>query len=63
MTVSLLVGTTKGLFQVTSEDRAAWSVDGPHCNLWPINHAIGDAGKGVIWAAGGGDWEGAGVWR
>ena len=63
MTVSLLVGTTKGLFQVTSEDRAEWSVDGPHCNLWPINHAIGDAGKGVIWAAGGGDWEGAGVWR
>ncbi|MYH60202.1 MAG: exo-alpha-sialidase [Boseongicola sp. SB0675_bin_26] len=63
MTVSLLVGTTKGLFLVTSEDRAEWSVDGPHCNLWPINHAIGNPGTGVIWAAGGGDWEGAGVWR
>lgn len=63
MTVSLLVGTTKGLFLVTSEDRSEWSVDGPHCNLWPINHAIGDPGTGVIWAAGGGDWEGAGVWR
>ncbi|MXX91238.1 MAG: exo-alpha-sialidase [Boseongicola sp. SB0677_bin_26] len=63
MTVSLLVGTTKGLFLVTSEDRSVWSVDGPHCNLWPINHAIGDPGTGVIWAGGGGDWEGAGVWR
>ncbi len=63
MTVSLLVGTTKGLFLVTSEDRAEWSVDGPHCNLWPINHAIGNPGTGVIWAAGGGDWEGVGVWR
>lgn len=63
MTVSLLVGTTKGLFLVTSEDRSEWSVDGPHCNLWPINHAIGDPGTGVIWAGGGSDWEGAGVWR
>ncbi len=63
MTVSLLVGTTKGLFLVTSEDRSDWSVDGPHCDLWPINHAIGDAATGTIWAGGGSDWEGAGVWR
>lgn len=63
MTVSLLVGTTKGLFLVTSEDRSDWSVDGPHCDLWPINHAIGDAATGEIWAGGGSDWEGAGVWR
>ncbi len=63
MTVSLLVGTTKGLFLVNSEDRSEWSVNGPHCNLWPINHAIGDPGTGVIWAGGGSDWEGAGVWR
>ena len=63
MTVSLLVGTTKGLFLVTSEDRSGWSVDGPHCNLWPINHAIGDASTGTIWAGGGSDWEGTGVWR
>ncbi len=63
MTVSLLVGTTKGLFLVTSEDRSDWSVDGPHCNLWPINHAIGDASTGTIWAGGGSDWEGTGVWR
>ena len=63
MTVSLLVGTTKGLFLVTSEDRSDWSVDGPHCNLWPINHAIGDASTGTMWAGGGSDWEGTGVWR
>ena len=63
MTVSLLVGTTKGLFLVTSEDRSDWSVDGPHCDLWPINHAIGDASTGTIWAGGGSEWEGTGVWR
>ena len=63
MTVSLLVGTTKGLFLVTSEDRSDWSVDGPHCDLWPINHAIGNASTGTIWAGGGSDWEGTGVWR
>ncbi len=63
MTVSLLVGTTKGLFLVASEGRSDWSVDGPHCDLWPINHAIGDAGTGLIWACGGSDWQGAGVWR
>ena len=63
MTISLLVGTTKGLFIVSSKDRESWSVDGPHCDLWPINHACGDAESGAIWAAGGGDWNGAGVWR
>ena len=63
MSISLLVGTTKGLFLISSEDRENWSVDGPHCDLWPINHAIGDPATGAIWAAGGGDWQGAGVWR
>ena len=46
--VTLLVGTTKGLFLISSTDRANWQVDGPHCELWPINHAIGDGG--TIWA-------------
>ena len=37
-------------------------MEGPFCDCWPINHVI--AGHdGTIWAGGGGDWNGAGVWR
>jgi photosystem II stability/assembly factor-like uncharacterized protein len=62
--VTLLVGTTKGLFLIEGgEDRTGWAVSGPHCDLWPINHAVGEPETGAIWAAGGGDWEGAGIWR
>ncbi|MCV2870124.1 exo-alpha-sialidase [Defluviimonas sp. WL0002] len=62
--ITLLVGTTKGLFLVEGgNDRTGWSVSGPHCDGWPINHAVGDADTGTIWAGGGGDWHGAGVWR
>lgn len=61
MSISLLVGTTKGLFLISSDDREHWSVDGPHCDLWPINHAVGDGQ--TIWAGGGNDWHGAGVFR
>lgn len=64
MTVTLLIGTTKGAFLIASDaERTSWVVTGPHCDLWPINHAVGDPGTGTIWAAGGGDWNGAGVWR
>lgn len=63
-TMQLLVGTTKGAFVLDGDDtRAAWSVRGPYCDGWPINHVIGDRGTGQIWAGGGGDWSGAGVWR
>lgn len=61
MSISLLVGTTKGLFIISSDDRQNWSVDGPHCDLWPINHAVGDGD--TVWAGGGNDWHGAGVFR
>ena len=62
--VRVLVGTTKGLFILNnSENDDDWGVSGPHCNLWPINHAIADADTGTIWAGGGADWSGAGVWR
>lgn len=30
---------------------------------WPINHVVGDAATGAIYADGGGDFFGAGVWR
>lgn len=59
--MTLLVGTTKGLFRLTSEDRETWRVAGPFCAGWPINHAVGVEGR--FWAAGGNDWFGAGVWR
>lgn len=61
---TILVGTTKGAFLVAGDaDRSKWTVRGPFCNGWPINHIIGDAQTGQIWAGGGGDWHGAGVWR
>jgi len=59
--VTLLVGTTKGLFLI--DGQRGWRVSGPHCGGWPINHAVGDPATGAIWAGGGGEWHGAGVWR
>jgi hypothetical protein len=60
----LLVGTTKGAFLISGgSDRSGWAVGGPYCDGWPINHMIGDPETCTIWAGGGGDWHGAGVWR
>ncbi len=62
--LAILVGTTKGVFLVSGgPNRADWAVKGPYCDGWPINHVIGDAASGTLWAAGGGEWHGAGVWR
>jgi hypothetical protein len=62
--IDILVGTTKGAFVISGRnDRSGWAVDGPHCDGWPINHVIGDPETGTLWAGGGGDWHGAGVWR
>ncbi|MEC7764799.1 MAG: exo-alpha-sialidase [Pseudomonadota bacterium] len=62
--VKVLIGTTKGAFILTSTDgRASWSLSGPHCDLWSINHVIGAPETGNLWAGGGGDWTGAGIWR
>jgi photosystem II stability/assembly factor-like uncharacterized protein len=60
--VTILAGTTKGLFLLSSADRRRWALSGPHCGGWPINHAIGAPG-GALWACGGGAFPGAGVWR
>jgi len=61
---TLLVGTTKGAFLISGgSDRSGWTVHGPYCDGWPINHMIGDPETGTLWAGGGGDWHGAGVWR
>ncbi len=61
--ITVLVGTTKGAFLIESDDRRDWRLRGPFCDGWPINHMIGDSETGTFWAAGGGDWHGAGVWR
>ena len=62
--VDLLVGTTKGTFVLEGDaDRESWRVRGPFCDGWSINHVVGDAATGAMWAAGGGEWSGAGVWR
>jgi photosystem II stability/assembly factor-like uncharacterized protein len=62
--LTILVGTTKGAFIIAGgPDRQGWTVRGPFCDGWPINHVIGDPEAGTIWAGGGGDWHGAGVWR
>lgn len=59
----LLVGTTKGAFVLDRRHEATWSVRGPFCDGWPINHVVGDPVTGTLWAGGGGEWSGAGVWR
>ena len=62
--LTLLVGTTKGAFLIDGgPERSGWAVRGPFCEGWPINHLIGDPDSGALWAGGGGDWNGAGVWR
>ena len=62
--ITILTGTTKGVFLISGDaNRSSWSVSGPHCDRWPINHAVGDPESGTLRAGGGGDWNGAGVWR
>lgn len=64
MAKRVLVGTGKGAF-ILSQDQAGgrWELTGPHCGGWPINHVVGEEGSGLLWAGGGSEWHGAGVWR
>ncbi len=62
--ITVLLGTTKGVFLLSGEaGRGGWAASGPHCGGWAINHVIGDAASGTIWAGGGGEFFGAGIWR
>lgn len=62
--VHVLVGTRKGAFIITSgSDRQDWSVSGPHCDAWPINHVVADPVRGTIYATGGNEWFGPAVWK
>jgi photosystem II stability/assembly factor-like uncharacterized protein len=51
MTVTLLVGTQRGLFIAWSEDRADWRIEGPHMEGREVYHAIRDPRTGTLWAA------------
>lgn len=55
MTESLrLVGARTGAFVLTSDaGRRDWSLSGPYCETWPINHAVADPATGAPFGAGG----------
>ena len=60
----VLLGTKKGAFIVESDAaRTSWKLRGPFCETWPINHAVGDAETGSVYAAGGNEWFGPAVWK
>ena len=66
MTTSLLllVGTKKGAFIVEGDSsRSRWTLRGPFCETWPINHMMADTESGIIYAAGGNEWFGPAVWQ
>lgn len=63
-TVTILLGTSKGAFLLKSDEaRRDWTLKGPFCDTWPINHVTADAATGAIYAGGGHDWVGIDVWR
>ena len=60
----LLLGTKKGAFILESANgRRSWSLRGPFCEAWPINHVIADPPSGSIYAGGGNEWFGPAVWK
>lgn len=60
----LLLGTKKGAFIAESDaTRTTWSLRGPFCETWPMNHVIGDPATGTIYAGGGNEWFGPAVWK
>ena len=62
--VLVLLGTKKGVFILESDAaRHDWSLRGPLCETWPINHAAADPDTGTIYAGGGNAWFGPAVWR
>jgi len=63
-TVLVLVGTKKGAFILESDDgRRSFTLRGPFCETWPLNHVIADPATGTIYGAGGNEWFGPAVWR
>ena len=62
--VLVLLGTKKGAFIAESDaGRRSWSLRGPYCETWPMNHVVADAGTGTIYGGGGNEWFGPAVWK
>lgn len=62
--VLVLLGTRKGAFILESDaGRRDWSLRGPFCETWPLNHVVGDPATGTIYAGGGNEWFGPAVWK
>jgi photosystem II stability/assembly factor-like uncharacterized protein len=63
--VRVLVGTRKGAFVLTSDERRQdWKVDGPHFPGWEVYHVAGSpADPDRIWAAPSGGWFGQVIQR
>jgi photosystem II stability/assembly factor-like uncharacterized protein len=62
--VALLIGTKKGCFILDGDaSRQAWSIRGPFCDMWPIQHVVADPATGTIYAGGGNEWFGPAVWK
>ncbi len=60
----MLVGTRKGAFVIESNaDRRKWTLRGPFCETWPINHVVADPKTGTLYAGGGNAWFGPAVWK
>lgn len=62
--VHILVGTKKGVFILDGDaGRRSWSLRGPFCETWPINHVVADPRNGTLYAAGGNEWFGPAIWK
>ena len=51
MSVTLFVGTRRGLFLATSDDRSEWTIHGPYLEGREVYHAFRDGRTGTVWAA------------
>jgi photosystem II stability/assembly factor-like uncharacterized protein len=64
MNTLLLLGTKKGLVIAESDAaRKDWTVRGPFCDGWAVNHAVYDPRTASIYAAATNAWYGSAVWR
>ena len=59
----LTVATRKGAFLFESDDRKKWTMSGPHCEGWPVFHAMYDAASDSIYAAAASEWHGSAIFR